>query len=147
MKKLVSVISIAMVLMIAGCDPASQYPVSFKVNGATWYASSAPAAFGGGKILINANSITQGQNPISFSISQYAIIDTFLLDSINNGFLYGATPSSGYYAKMQSPATIIIKEYNPTDKKIVADFYGWIYNMANTDSVLITDGKFDLHYQ
>lgn len=147
MKKLIQVSLVIIMLIIVGCDPASQYPISFKVNGNTWYANAAPTYLVSGSILINATSITQGQNPIAFSLTQYAMVDTFDLDSTNNAFLYGASLGSGYYAKAHNPAKIIIKEFNPTDKHIVAEFYGHISNANYSDSVLITDGRLDLHYQ
>lgn len=147
MKKLIFTCLSVVVLALSSCDPADQYPISFKVNGSPWYANAAPTYLVSGKILINATSITQGQNPIAFSLTQYAMVDTFELDSANNAFLFGASLGSGYYAKAHHPATIIIKEFNPSDKHIVAEFYGHIFNSSSNDSVLITDGKFDLHYQ
>ncbi len=146
-KSIFSILTLA-VILLSGCDPADQYPISFKVNGSTtWYASSAPAILSSGKIYINANSITQGQNPVAFTLGQYAAVDTFDIDSANNAFLYGATLGSGYYAKSTNVAKMIVTEFNPADKHIVANFYGWLSNSNRTDSVLITDGKFDLHYQ
>lgn len=147
MKKLISAVIITSIFGLFSCDPASQYPISFKVNGTAWYASSAPTLLAGGKIYINANSITQGQNPVAFSISDYAVVDTFDLDSATNAFLFGASLSSGYYAKAYNPAKIIIKQFDLADKHIVAEFYGRLYNANDNDSILITDGKFDLHYQ
>lgn len=132
---------------LAGCDPADQYPLSFKYNSTTWYAGSAPTLLTGGKIYINATSITQGQNPIGMTLSQYAMVDTFDIDSLNNGFLFGASYGTGYSAKLNNPAKLIIKEFNPAEQHIVAEFYGWLSTYNRTDSVLITDGKFDLTYQ
>lgn len=146
MKK-VQLLFLALILMIAGCDPADQYPISFKYGTNTWYAASAPTLLTGGKIYINATSITQGQNPISFVLNQYAMVDTFDIDSINNAFLFGAATSTGYYAKANNPASLIIKEFNPGNQHIVAEFYGWLSTANRTDSVLVTDGKFDLNYQ
>lgn len=146
MKKF-NLIVFTLILILAGCDPADQYPLSFKFNSTTWYAASAPTLLTGGKIYINATSITQGQNPIGMTLSQYAMVDTFDIDSANNAFLFGASLGSGYYAKINNPATLIIKEFNPGNQHIVAEFYGWLSNANRTDSVLITDGKFDLTYQ
>lgn len=147
MKNLKLFLTAAICFLLVNCDPAEQYPVSFKYNGTSWYAVSSPAIVTGGKLYINANSTNQAQNPISMTLTQYTVLDTFDLDSATNAFLFGQSFATGYYAKSSNPAKIIIKEYNAGDKHVVADFYGWLFNFNHVDSVLITDGRFDLRYQ
>ena len=148
MKKFISAIIAFSIFGLFGCDPASQYSISYKINGTTWYSASAPAFMTvSNKISINAISKVQNQNKTVFLFSQYNV-GTYQLDHINNDFMYvDSDTSNGYYAQSNNPATLIISEYNSSTKKVAGTFYGRLYNAAKTDSVLITDGKFDLYYQ
>ncbi len=148
MKKIIITLFISFSLLLIGCDPAEQYPISYKINGTTWYASSA-AAFEttGNNISVNAISTLQNQKKTVFFFTQYNV-GTYQLDHINNDFMYvDSDTSNGWYAQSHNPATLIITEFNASDKKIVGEFYGQLYNAALTDSILITDGKFHLFYQ
>jgi len=147
MKKsiLFPIIFICMIL-ITSCDPASQYPLSLKVNGNPWYGASSPAFMDTAGIHVNALSTNQSQFPIVFRWEQYTV-GTYQLDSVNNYMQYGAPSSGGYYATPGNPGTFVVSEYNAGDKHIVGTFNGMLYNLAKTDSILVSEGKFDLHYQ
>ena len=130
-----------------GCDPASQYPISYKIDGTPWYAESAPCFLTGlNNISINATPTVQNQQLSIFYFTQYSV-GTHQLDGANNFFQYGADTTTGYYAQASNPATLNITEFNTSTKKIVGTFFGVLYNQGKTDSIVITDGKFDLHYQ
>lgn len=148
MKKSILSIFILGIFILSGCDPADQYPISYKINGTPWYASSAPAFMTvSNKISVNAISTVQNQKKTIFLFSQYNV-GTYQLDHINNDFMYvDSDTSNGWYAQSNNPATLVITEYNASTKKVVGTFYGKLYNSAKTDSVLITDGKFNLNYQ
>lgn len=146
MKKLFLSIILLAVFGFYSCDPAEQYPISFKIDGTTWYAASAPAILtGSNNISINSFSTIQNQSPIAFYFTQYAV-GAYQLDHVNNYFQYGDT-TTGYYAQSNNPATLVITEFNSSTKKISGEFYGNLYNAAQSDSVLVTDGKFHLYYQ
>jgi hypothetical protein len=145
MKKLTALFSGLLMVALFSCDPASQYPISYKINGSTWYSSSAPAYYASNALSVNAISTLQNQSLTVLYFKQ-CIPGTFSLDHNNNEFWYGDTVT-GYYAQTNNPATLIITEFNTTDKRIVGEFYGQLYNAAKNDSIIITDGKFDLHFQ
>ena len=94
---------------------------------------------------VNAISTNQAQFVTAFEFDNETP-GTYPIDHINNFFAYGDT-STGYYAQASNPATLTVTEFNTTDKKFVGTFNGMLYNYGKTDSVLITDGKFNLHYQ
>jgi hypothetical protein len=153
MKKstLFSFLFAAVVLICSqGCDPSSQYPISYKIDGSPWYAESAPCLLTGlNNISINATPTVQNQKLTIFYFTQYSV-GTHSIDNVNNFFTYdndGDTTNGGYWAKSHNPATVSISEFNTGTKKIVGTFSGKLYNIDNTDSILITDGRFDLHYQ
>lgn len=153
MKKsiLFSLLFAALVLLGSeGCNPADQYPISYKIDGTPWYSESAPCLLTGlGNISVNATSTVQNQNLTIFYFTQYSV-GTHAIDNIDNFFTYdndGDTTNGGFWAQSHNPATLNITEFNTGTKKIVGTFSGVLYNAGASDSIVITDGKFDLHYQ
>lgn len=144
-KRLMLFIFATGVLILTSCDPADQYSISYKINGNTWYASSAACYYSGGKMNVNAISTNQSQFVTAFQFDNETP-GTYPIDHITNFFSYGDT-ATGYYAQASNPATLTVTEFNTADKKFVGTFNGKLFNLGKTDSVLITDGKFNLNYQ
>jgi hypothetical protein len=145
-KKIALSIFAIVVLVLSGCDPSEQYPISFKINGTTnWYAASAPCFYSNGKINVNATSTNQSQFITAWQFDNETP-GTYPIDHITNHFSYGDTVT-GYYAQSTNPATLTVTEFNTSNKKFVGTFSGKLFNSGKTDSILITDGKFDLFYQ
>jgi len=66
-----------------GCDPASQYPISYKIDGTPWYAESAPCLLTGlNNISINATPTVQNQQLSIFYFTQYSVVLTSLMARI-----------------------------------------------------------------
>jgi hypothetical protein len=149
MKKIIFIIFSACIMF--SCDPADQYPISYKIDGTTWYAASAPAFITvGNNFSVNGVSTVQNQKKTIFFFTQYNTPGTYLLDNVNNVFMYdddGDTANGGYYAQNVNPGTLKITEFDGSAKRIAGEFYGKLYNMGRTDSILITDGKFRLTFQ
>lgn len=147
MKKSILILFASVILICSqGCDPSDQYPISYKIDGTPWYAESAPCFLtGSNNISINATSTVQNQKITVFYLTQYSV-GTHQLDNVNNFFQYPDTVT-GFYAQASNPATIEITEFNTSSKKIVGTFFGVLYNQGKSDSIVITDGKFNLHYQ
>ncbi len=146
MKKLIFPILLLITIAFSSCDPAEQYAISFKINGTTaWYSATAPCFYNSGKIYLNSTSTNQSQY-ITAWVFEDETPGTYPIDHIDNHFSYGDTVT-GYYAQSSSPATLTVTEFNTTSKKFVGTFNGKLYNSGKTDSILITDGRFNLVYQ
>jgi len=146
MKKLSLILLLIISTVTFSCDPAEQYAVSFKINGTTaWYSGSAPCFYSSGKMYLNAISTNQSQYVLAW-VFDTENSGTYPIDHIVNHMSYGDT-TTGYYAQSSNPATLEVTEFNPTTKKFVGTFYGKLYNYGKTDSILITDGRFNLVYQ
>lgn len=151
MNRSILVTLIFVAISLVACDPADQYPISYKIDGTTWYAASAPAFITvGNNFSVNGVSTVQNQKKTIFFFTQYNTPGTYLLNNVTNVFMYdddGDTANGGYYAQNYNPATLIITEFDGATKKIAGEFYGKLYNAGRSDSILITDGKFHLGFQ
>lgn len=146
MKKLSLLFILIISIAFFSCDPAEQYAISFKINGTTpWYSSSAPCFYNSGKIYLNAVSTNPSQYILAW-VFDTENPGTYPIDHVVNHLSYGDT-ITGYYAQSSNPASLTVTEFNTTNKKFVGTFYGKLYNAAKTDSILITDGRFNLVYQ
>jgi hypothetical protein len=131
--------------LISGCSGEDQYAVSAKVGSVNWYSNSyAQAALGTSRLIINARS--KDYPEIALSILNYDMPGTFPIDSSSNAFLYGNNLASGYYMRSSQPGTITITAFDAQARRIQGTFSGTAFSSAG-DSVLVTDGKFDVNYQ
>ena len=144
MKKLLFVLFSLSLLALSGCNPADQYAISYKINGSPWYAGSAPTFLANGRIAVNAVSTNQSQYITVFDFSQLSV-GTHSLNKIDNGIYYPDT--TGFYFQPSNPGTLVISKFDSNAKNISGTFSGKMYNAAKSDSITITEGKFDLHYQ
>jgi len=140
---LISVASITIIL--SSCDKTEQYALTCRIDGQEWLSKGTVMAIvGANGLLINATSNTL--YPIALSIKNYNNPGVYALDSLNNAFLYGSSLSSGYYARFAKPGIVEVTEFNAADKKVKGKFSLTAYKM-NGDSVVITEGTFNVYYQ
>jgi len=148
MKKLLYTAFVAMLLLTA-CDPAEQYPISYKYNGNTWYAASAGASITNtNKFYVDALPTVQNQRHTVFVFTDYATPGTYALTDTSNIIMYtnDGVLANSHYTHRHNPATLIITSFDSGAKKLTGEFHGYLFNQALTDSLLITDGKFNLKY-
>lgn len=137
--------ALSILFFLSSCDKAEQYAVTCRIDSQEWLSKGTVMAIvGANGLLINATSNTM--YPIAISIKNYNSLGVYALDSLNNAFLYGSSLSSGYYARLAKPGIIEVTEFNAADKKVKGTFSLTAFK-ANGDSVVVTEGTFNVYYQ
>lgn len=132
-------------LLFWGCSEADLYSVTAKVNNQPWKSDGYTLAqLVQEGILINAQNSTLPT--MSLIIGTYANIGTFSIDSTNNAVGYG-NMGSGYSSRPFRPGVLTITEFQPNRKHIKGTFNCVLFSSNNLDSIIITDGTFDVTYQ
>jgi len=145
LKQILAATATSLVIFISSCDKTEQYALTCRIDGQEWLSKGTVMAIvGANGLLINATSNTLF--PIALSIKNYDSLGVYALDSLNNAFLYGSSLSSGYYAKFAKPGIVEVTEFNAADKKVKGTFSLTAYK-TNGDSVMVTDGTFNIFYQ
>jgi hypothetical protein len=145
LKHILIVSFLSFIVFLSSCDKTEQYAVTCRIDGQEWLSKGTVMAIvGANGLLINATSNTL--YPIAISIQHYDSLGVYALDSLNNAFLYGSSLSSGYYARLAKPGIIEVTEFNAADKKVKGTFSLTAFK-ANGDSVVVTEGTFNVYYQ
>lgn len=143
MKKLTYLLLALPLLLLVSCENNQSYSVTAKVNGQEWvsngYAIAEQTSSG---ILVNANN--DKLPTFVLLIADFANLGTYPIDSINL-LQYGSGPSAFKY-RMNRPGTLTISSVEPNKRRIAGTFSGTLFNSSN-DSVIVTEGKFDLNYE
>ncbi|MCX7744222.1 MAG: DUF6252 family protein [Flavobacteriales bacterium] len=144
--KLFSILgALSIIIFLNSCDKSEQYAVTCRIDGQEWLSKGTVLAIvGANGLLINATSNTL--YPIAISIKNYDSLGVYALDSLNNAFLYGSSLSSGYYARLAKPGIIEVTEFSAADKRVKGTFSLTAFK-TNGDSVVVTDGTFNVFYQ
>lgn len=134
----------ATLTFLTSCNDDDIYSVSLKVDGQSWvsngYAAGVQTQSG---VLINATNKTL---PVFIlHIGQFANPGVYAIDSVNNFMQFGES-SGAYKNRATRPGIVVVTEVEPSKKRIVGQFSGPLYN-SNNDSIMITEGKFDINYQ
>jgi hypothetical protein len=144
MKRIIYTAGIALsIAAFSSCDTDSQYSVTATIDGQSWQSTGGVNAFRGDTvILINAFSDTDPLVALEFS--EFDTEGTFVLDSLHNAFGYGTGPNA-YYTSSSRPGTFTITAFDSGDKNLIGTFSVVAFR-GPTDSIAVTDGKFDVHY-
>lgn len=126
--------------LLSSCDPNSQYAVTAKVNGQTWQSTGGVSAIKGTYTLL-INAYSDNQPAIILSFTDFETPGVYALDSTNNAASYGS-----YVVRPNRPGTFSITSYHASDKHIAGSFSFKGFS-SPTDSMVVTDGAFDLHFQ
>ena len=134
-------------ILITSCEKNDNYAVSCKINGSDWISDGVTmAAIGTNGLLINATSNSKPTIALLIDKELYDSVGVYSLDSINNSFLYGNNFTDGFFVKTNKPGTIEVTSFDGSDKNITGKFNLTAFN-NNGDSIVVTEGLFDLYFQ
>ncbi len=146
MKKIILYTFIFSILFMS-CEKDDNYAVSCKINGNDWISDGVTmAAIGSNGLLINATSNSKPTIALLIDKELYDSVGVYSLDSTNNSFLYGNNFADGFFVKTNKPGVIEVTSFDGSDKKITGKFNLTAFN-NNGDSIVVSEGLFDLYYQ
>lgn len=143
MKKIFLLLFTAVIL--TSCDPSEIYPVVCKLDNIPWNAASAPAITGSYGLTFNAQN-NDNSSIMSATLLDYAVVGTHTIDTTDNVFALFDNGTS-YKVRQDRPGVLKITEYDSGSKKVKGEFSFTLFDLNSSDSIVVTDGKFNLKYQ
>lgn len=141
------------ILTVVSCGD-SPYAVTAMIDGQPWesdgYTNANEGTDTSGSKFIIVNAYSDNNTFIGLQFYDYATPGTYELDGLINGFGYGNYNGSSatltHRIDTANPGTYTITSFSQSDKKIAGTFSATAYNDNHSDSIIVIDGKFDLHF-
>jgi|GEM_PF-3894544 len=135
---------------LLSCEKESPYAISATIDGLPWESNGGVNAYDFDSIFVINAYNSDDQTMITMQFEQFDTPGTYAIDSITSAFGYGTYSGQNvnitHFTYADKPGTYTITTYDPGAQNLKGTFAITAFNNLN-DSVVVTDGDFNLYFQ